>query len=138
MNMPSLRRHHEARSTIMHSHTASLFDPFWPLMPHTAMGKPCSSMNTDLFCDYCEFHHPSWLDWRERRGVEIRTTESERKMERKYQFWHHFNHTEEEIKGGSINRNRWEEWCSVRPDQLIITGDHQGDGDKDVKRLKQR
>lgn len=93
------------QGTQLHTHT---FDPFWPLMPHTVMGKTCSSMNTDLFCDYCEFHHPSWPDWREWEEKEIRTTESERKMEWKYQFWHHFNHMEQEIKGGSINRNRWE------------------------------
>lgn len=71
-------------------------------------------------------------------GDRIRTTESERKTEWKNQFWHHFNHTEEEIKGASITRNRWEEWRSVWPDQRIITGDHRGDGDKDVKWLKQR
>ena len=34
-------------------------------MPSTVKEKEHCSMSTDLFCDYCEFPHPLWLDWRE-------------------------------------------------------------------------
>ena len=49
-------------------------------MPSTVTEREHRSMNTDLFCDYCEFHHPLWL---KRRGgrKENRTTEFERKAE---------------------------------------------------------
>lgn len=52
----------------------------WSLMPSTVTERECCSMNTDLFCDSCKFHHPLWL--KRRRGrKENRTTEFERKAE---------------------------------------------------------
>lgn len=66
----------------LHLQTVSLFGPFWlALMPDAVIKKNGSSMNTDLFCGYYEFHHLLRRLKRKEGKKETTTAEFERKRE---------------------------------------------------------